>query len=175
MATPARNAETWRDHVLDAVALNDMESHRLHNPATPEPDSLMEYVEVLALDVDVHVPEVVRERFHRHVNVLRGCANTVFLLNAREGDSERAAVPTLERACRREHRFPVRRLADELRPLLGMHDGVGFVRLVCRVRELLAHEQVGRDVLLSGALAHELGATPSARLVELVGHIEASS
>lgn len=174
MSSPARNAETWRDHVLDAVALNDMEASRLHNPSTPEPDSLMEYVEVLAGDVDAYVPEVARERFQRHVQVIRGCCNTVFLLNAREGDSERAAIPTLEHACRREHRYPVQRLADELRPLLGLHDGVGFVRLVCRVRALLAHEQVGRAVLLSGALAHELGCGPHDRLTELVGWIEAS-
>ena len=157
---PQRNAECWRDHVLDAIACNDTEATRLHNPVTPEADSLLEYIETLPME----------EHSRR---VLRGCANTVFMLNAREGDSERAAVPTLESACRREFRYPVQRLADDLRPLLAMHDGVGFVRLVCRVRDLLAHEQVGRDVLTSSALAHELGENPAARLHELVGLIEA--
>lgn len=172
---PLRPVERYRDHVLDAIAINDTEATRLHNPATPEADSLLEYVEVLHADVEQIADTIIRDRLLRHVLVLRGCGNTVFMLNAREGDSERAAVPTLETACRREHRYPVQRLADDLRPLLGMHDGVGFVRLVCRVRELLAHEQVGRDVLLSSALAHELGDAPADRLTELVGHIEASS
>lgn len=170
---PLRNVECWRDHVLDAVALNDMEASRLHNPATPEADSLLEYVEVLHADVEQVEDVVIRARLLHHVQRLRGCGNHVFMLNAREGDSERAAVPTLESACRREYRYPVQRLADDLRPLLGMHDGVGFVRLVCRVRDLLAHEQVGRDVLTSSALAHELGENPAARLHELVGLIEA--
>lgn len=171
---PLRNAEHHRDHLMDAIALNDTEASRLHNPSTPEPDSLLEYVEVLHADVEQIDCPALRARMRHHVRVLRGCGNTVFLLNGREGDSERAAVPGFERECRRELRYPVQRLAADLRPLLGMHDGVGFTRLVCRVRELLAHEQVGHDVLVSSALGHELGAGPAARLVELVDWIEAA-
>jgi len=161
VVAPLRTVEHSRNHVLDAIAVNDMEAARLHNPVTPQADSLLEYIEVLPM------PDSTRR-------TLRGCANTVFLLNAQEGDCERSAVPGYEALCRRAHRYPVRRLADDLRPLLGMHDGVGFVRLVCRVRELLAHEQVGRDVLLSSALRHELGDGPAGRLTEMVGWIEAS-
>lgn len=159
--TPLRTVEHSRDHILDAIALNDTEAVRLHNPSTPQPDSLLEYIECLPME----------EHSRR---VLRGCANTVFMLNAQEGDCERAAVPALELACRREHRYPVQRLANDVRPLLTAHDALGFVRLVCRVRDLLVHEQVGRDVLLSSALAHELGATPATRLAELVALIEAT-
>lgn len=159
---PMRNIESYRDHVLDALALNSMEASRLHNPATPEPDSLLEYIETLPME-------------DHSRRVLRGCANSVFMLNAREGDCERSAVPTLEEACRRKYRYSVQRIADELRPVLAQHDGTGFVRQVFKVRELLAHEQVGREVLLSGALAHELGDGPAGRLVELVEWIEAAA
>lgn len=162
---PARLVEQHRDHVLDAIALNDMQATRLHNPCTPEPDSLMEYLEALPM------PDHTRR-------VLRGCVNDVYLMNAREGDKERAAITPLEERARREHRYPVKRLAQDLRPLLGERDGLGFVRLTVRVRELLAHEQVGRDVLLSGALAHELGTGgdgPADWLATVVSWVEAAS
>lgn len=160
-----RLVEQHRDHVLDAIALNDMQSQRLHNPVTPEPDSLLEYLEALPM------PDRTRK-------VLRGCANDVYLMNAREGDSERAAITPLEERARRKHRYPVKRLAEDLRPLLGERDGLGFVRLTVRVRELLAHEQVGRDVLLSTALAHELGNGPDGPaewLATVVEWVEAAS
>lgn len=145
--SPQRNIEHATEQTMHAIALNEQQALRLWNPGTPEPDSLLEYVEVFPLQS--------RER-----RALRGWGLDLFRLNGLEGDACRDAVAVFSERCRRRYRYGVKNVVEELRPLLRERDGVGFVRLVCAVRRLLAHEQVGRDVLLSGAVAHELGAGP---------------
>lgn len=157
--SPQRTVEHATDHTLDAIAINATEAQRLHNPTTPEADSVLEYVELLPM------PDHTRR-------VLRGAVTSVWQLNEREGDASRRAAQAFADRCRREHRYPVKQIAHELRGLLRETDGLGYVRLVCTIRRLLAHEQVGRDVLLSPAVAHELGAGPTRKMHVLVAAVE---
>lgn len=139
------------DHVLDAQAVNDTEAIRLFN-ATPEPDSLLEYIESLPM------PEHTRR-------VLRGCASTIVQLNDRERECERAAMAALAQV---RDTLGVKGAARLLRPVLC---GTDYVREVSTVRDLLADPRCGSRVLLARSMRSELGKAKTERLALLVAQL----
>lgn len=147
------------DHLLEAQAANDIEAQRLFN-ASPEPDSLLEYIEALPM------PDRTRR-------VLRGCASSIVILNDRERDAERAATRLLDAQAPRSLRdtIGVKGAARLLRPVLG-----GDFQMECStIRRLLADPRCGVKVLRSRSMVGQLGRLQHARLVELLDGMEATS
>jgi hypothetical protein len=135
-------------HSLDGIAANDYQAIALHNPATPEVDSLLERIDTLH---SYNVPPAV-------VDQLRGDVWLVVEWNGRERQCQRTVAGNGERIARDLERFSLKRAARTLGPVL---DAIAN-KLDDRSRDwpaLLAGIEriVPTDVLRSRSLAHELG------------------
>lgn len=161
---------------MDAVAANDHEARMLFDPS-PEVDSLAEYTLAVASRIrDLPMPAETRSQLLPLATAAHGRTRAVIVQNRRERSCETDAAGALDGVARRIHQVPVKELRSRLTPLLSAsaRDGIAYVHLVRELADLLANPWVGREVLLSGALAHELGLEPSARLRELVEQMEAT-
>jgi hypothetical protein len=153
---------------MDGLALNDWQALALHNPATPEVDSLLEHIEALTAH---GVPAEI-------VEGLRSGVWLVAELNGRERQCQRQVAGNGERLVQElrpaERRQSLNRseLRRRLRPILDVlgdpaADPMAYVRAG---RDFAAVErEVPVETLLSRSLAHELGQTGAEILRRLLG------
>jgi len=126
------------DPSMDGIAANDYQAIALHNPATPEVDSLLERIDTLR---SYNVPPAV-------VDDLRADVWLVVEWNGRERQCQRQVAGNSERIARDLHvrsALSVKGLARALRALLDAHENapVGSparLRAVRDIRWLLGPE-----------------------------------
>lgn len=136
------------DLALDGIAANDYQQRALHNPATPEVDSLLERIDLLHR---YNVPPAV-------VDQLRADAWLVVEWNGRERQCQRTVAGNGERIAHDLERFSLKRAARAIGPIL---DAIA-PRLDDPARDwsalIAAMERiVPADVLRSPRLEHEIG------------------
>lgn len=147
------------EQVMNAQACNQAEALALHNPDTPELDSLVELV--LASDAS---PDWKRR--------ILATVQRVQDWNNSEASCELEAAGVLEQQTPASLRdtIGVRGAAHALRPVLG-RDTVTEGRVL---RDLIDNPRCGVRVLRSKSLRGQLGRKQHDRLVELLDWIEAA-
>lgn len=144
------------DHAMDARALNLDQSELLHNPATPEVDSYLEFVASLK---ERGIPGDVITELERY-------GWMIVELNGREGSFARMVAGNGEQIARElkhvDGRQSLKRpaLRRRLRPILDVlaDPGADPMAYVRAGRDLhLLQREVPIETLLSKSLAHEIG------------------